>query len=62
MKKLGDGTSYNTVYAVRYRSPKCSASPRTSHTPIPLSEIPPLANKRKRMIDYEEKYSIDNIL
>ena len=27
-----------------------------------LSEIPPLANKRKRMIDYEEKYSINNIL
>ena len=33
-------TSLNMVYAVRASpSPKCSALPRTSHTPIPLSEI-----------------------
>jgi len=25
-------TADNSVYAVRYPSPKCSASPRTSHT------------------------------
>ena len=32
--------SPNTVYAVRPSgSPKCSASPRTSHTPKPLAEI-----------------------
>lgn len=32
-------TSYNTVYVVRYRSPKCLATLGTSHTPIPLCEM-----------------------
>jgi hypothetical protein len=51
MKEMGFGTfanfvgsvlshSINTVYAVRPSgSPKCSASPCTSHTPRPLGDI-----------------------
>jgi hypothetical protein len=31
--------SPNTVYVVRLRSPKCSASPRTSHTPSTLGKM-----------------------
>ena len=43
--------SPNTVYAVKALPlNKCSASPRTSHTPIPLYKIqnPPLKKKDKK--------------
>jgi len=39
MMEILMATAYNSGYAVRLRSPKCSASPRTSHTPKTLAEI-----------------------
>jgi hypothetical protein len=47
--------SDNMVYAVSLHSPKCSASPRTSHTPKTLSEI-----KGRNIINEKRYWDLHN--